>query len=88
MTYMAIAHMNLGNDSKALQIILRAKSMSEKSNVLFPKAFIMLTVGDIYLKSEDYFEALTLYRESNLIFDSLQVLHFVAFSNNLRASEG
>ena len=82
MTYISMAYDNLGNDSKALQIALRAKTNADRHNLFFNKAFIMISIGDIYLQSGDYKEAMNLYRESNLIFDSLRTLPFIAFTNN------
>lgn len=83
LTYISIAYRNLGNDSKALQIILDAKSISEKYNLHFNKAYVMLAEGDVYLEMENYRQALNIYKEANWIFDSLKVLQFIDYSNNL-----
>ena len=76
MEELIITQSNLGNDSKALQLIFQANKIAERNNMRFDKALLMLGRAGLYEQSKDYIKALNLFRESKKIFDSVNDLPF------------
>ena len=77
MNGLVITQINLGNNLKALQLISQASKIAEKNDLSWDKALLIVDKGNIYLRSEDYVRALSLFRESKMLFDSV---HDSAFS--------
>ena len=72
MRHLSVTHIAIGNDSKALQITLQALKIAEKHNFIDYKALLTGYLGGIYFNSGNYTRALSLLRESKVLFDSMQ----------------
>ena len=68
--YMAISHITLGNDGKALQLDLEGIKLADQHGLLKDKMILLNHVGGIYLRSRVYAQALTYYKASLLLADS------------------
>lgn len=69
LSFLALTHMELGNDSKALQICLQGIKLAEKYNMIYDKAKLLYHLGSIYRNSDEYNEAIWLFRQSINIRD-------------------
>ncbi|HEY6975549.1 MAG TPA: histidine kinase [Chitinophagaceae bacterium] len=61
----------LGNDSKALQMALQGLKIAERNNLIYDKALLLGLLGHIYREVENYRKALSFFRESMALLDSL-----------------
>jgi len=71
-----LANNAIGNDAKALEINLRAIKIAEKNNLNLEKAQLYSLLGRLYQESNNYEKALSLFRQSMTISDSLHSSHF------------
>jgi len=80
MQIIIITLLNLGNDSKALQMTLQAEKIAEINHSPYYKATIILERGKLYVLSKDYAKALDRFSEAHEIFDSLKNIAFSSFA--------
>src|SRR5258705_12596519 len=80
MRNIGITQITLGNDAKALQIILQATKIAEKSNLIFERAILLANLGIIYSRSENYKKALSSFRESMRLSDLVHDLSFYSYA--------
>lgn len=64
-----ITQIRLGNELKALQINRQATKIADENNMVFYKAVLKTQLGYIYIRSENYKEALSAFRESIRLCD-------------------
>jgi two-component system NtrC family sensor kinase len=76
MALISVAQRALGNDAKALQLILKGIKFDEKHNLIQDKAGLLHQLGSIYSNSKNYVKALSLYRESKRLSDSIHNIYF------------
>jgi two-component system NtrC family sensor kinase len=76
MGFISVAQYALGNDSKALQLILRDIKFAEKHNLIQDKAALLGLLGNIYKDSKNYAKSLSLYKESKKLSDSVHNIYF------------
>jgi two-component system NtrC family sensor kinase len=72
-----VLQQNLGNESKALQLIFQAEKIA---NTGYEKATLVLNKGGVYEFSNDYAKALNLYIQAKKIFDSINDSTFSPFA--------
>ena len=82
MRNIGVTQITLGNDAKALQIILQATKIAEKSNLIFERAILLTNLGIIYNRSENYKKALSSFRESMRLSDLVHDLSFYSYAQN------
>jgi two-component system, NtrC family, sensor kinase len=80
MAFICVAQRTLGNDAKALELILKSIKFDEKHNLIQDKALLLHQLGSIYSNSKNYVKALSLYRESKRLSDSLHNINFSVLS--------
>ncbi|HEY3370437.1 MAG TPA: ATP-binding protein [Prolixibacteraceae bacterium] len=80
MINMVLTQNALGNQAKALQIVLEAIKIAEKNNLILEKAKLLLLQGFIYNQSKDYEKALKLCMEAKNLFVSLHDTTFFALA--------
>jgi signal transduction histidine kinase len=83
--FIGITHITLGNDAKALQIILQAAKIAEENNLIGIKAVNLLQQGIIHSRSKDYAKALSLFRQSMILTDSVGYADYYTTAQNLIA---
>jgi signal transduction histidine kinase len=83
--FIGITQITLGNDAKALQIILQAAKIAEENNLAGIKAVNLLQQGIIYSRSKDYAKALDLFRQSMVLTDSVAYADYYTATQNLIA---
>jgi len=76
MALIAVSQRALGNDSKALQLILKDIKFVEKHNLIWEKAGLLGQLGNIYQASKNYANSLSLYKESKRLSDSVHRIDF------------
>jgi signal transduction histidine kinase len=79
---LARAYRTLGNDTKALQIILNALTIVEANNLPRMKATLLMQSGDIYANSRRYDKALEVLEEALHEFDSASSVDMSANTQN------
>ncbi len=77
---MALTQLSLGNQAKALQIVLVAIKIAEKNHLILEKAQQLHLQGSIYKESKNYEKALKLFVESKNVFDSIHDISFLALA--------
>ncbi len=77
---MALTQNALGNQAKALQIVLEAIKIAEKNHLILEKAQQLHLQGSIYKESKNYEKALNLFIESKNVFDSIHDISFFALA--------
>jgi signal transduction histidine kinase len=80
MTNIGITHIALGNDAKALHVNLQATKIAEENNLPGDKMWLLGQFGIIYSRSKNYSKALSFFRESMTLSDSLGDFGFYAFA--------
>ena len=83
--FIGITQITLGNDAKALQIILQAAKIAEENNLIGIKAVNLLQQGIIHSRSRDYAKALALFRQSMILADSVGYADYYTAAQNLIA---
>ena len=68
---LGIAYGNLGNLTKALQLVLRSEKLADKNNLNYIKAECLFALGDSYSRIKDYKKALYYLKESKALFNLL-----------------
>jgi signal transduction histidine kinase len=78
MAYIVLTQSALGNQAKALQIILEAIKIAEKNHLIFEKAQLLYLQAIIHNQMKNYEKALNLCMESKNLLDSIHNITFSA----------
>ena len=73
---MSLAYLTVGNDARALQITLQGIKIAEKNSLIYGKGRLLLDLAAINRNSDNYLQALKIYKESKLLFDKAGVATF------------
>ncbi len=68
---LGVAYGNLGNLTKALQLVLRSEKLADENNLNYIKAECLFALGDFYSRIKDFKKALYYLKESNDLFKLL-----------------
>jgi two-component system, NtrC family, sensor kinase len=70
---LGIAYANLGNFTKAVQLVLKSEKLADKNNLKYIKAECLFSMGNLYYQIKDYRKALYYQKKSNALFNLLDV---------------
>jgi signal transduction histidine kinase len=82
MVSLARAYRTLGNETKALQIIIDGINIAEANNLPDFKATFLMQSGDIYANAKNYKKSLEVLKEAKILFDSLSQIGMSANTQN------
>ena len=80
--HMATAEGTLGNDSRALQLILQGIKVADEGNIVDIKGILMMQLGQLYRRSNNFEKTLSLLRESKVLLDLVRDSAFSAIAQN------